>query len=124
MTSNFSHDHIAYNGQRVTFTCRITNSEILEWTSNEYIGTGGDRLQFLRIDPIGTIIKTSPTTVATLINSYTENRVTVMVSELHIIVSAHYAMSTVTCGNNGEGPHETINFQTVGKVHNDNIIII
>lgn len=122
LTHNLGGGGIAYNGQRITFLCTIVEYRediIMEWSSEQYIGTGGDVLQLTSDHPIGYTANDTwnPTTVATLISTSTRRSnvvVTVtVVSELQLIASARYPISNVSCGANGRGPVSTVTFQTI-----------
>ena len=55
LTSTLSGDRFICSGEVVIFTCTTRESPILEWFSEEYIGTGGDQLQ--RLEVIGVLIQ-------------------------------------------------------------------
>ena len=60
---------VAYEGEIVTFTCVTRNSGTIAWTSNDYIGTGGNRLELIAADPPGaTRLATTGLANATLIS--------------------------------------------------------
>jgi hypothetical protein len=82
-------------GQEVTITCETRGSQIIAWTSDEYIGRQGVQLEFLSIDPVGVTRRTS-SAVASLINNTNDNGVTVLVSQLRIIGALS---SSVACIN-------------------------
>lgn len=118
LNSTLSTRLIAYPGQEVVFTCETRNSLLLTWTSEDYIGSGGDRLETLFIDSPG--IKKSnsrnPSTFATLIMASKDSSgVRVIVSELHIIASSQFPVSSVTCRGSSSALNKTITFKTVRK---------
>lgn len=122
LTHNLGDDAVAYKGQRVTFRCTITVGRhiVITWSSDDYIGTGGDNLQLLSIDPEGqnTTNTRNPTTIAFLINTTRINRVITVISELQLTASELYPTSNVSCGINGGLLYgDTITFHTLpGKL--------
>ena len=117
LTHNLGDDAVAYKGQRVTFICMITAGRhiVITWSSDEYVGTGGDNLQLLSIDPEGqnTTNTRNPTTIAYLISITRSNGVITVVSELQLTASELYPTSNISCGINGGLLYgDTITFQT------------
>ena len=117
LNSTLSTRNIAYPGQQVIFTCVTRNTDILEWRSDEHIGRDGDSLQLLSIDSAGTVKSNTrnPSTFAVLVSVSVDNRVRVIVSELHIRVSSQFPVSSVTCGDSGLRTNSTIPFHISGK---------
>ena len=116
VTSNLIDGNIAYDNQTWIFRCITEGTSMtLTWTSDDYIGSGGDVLQFKSVHSPGRTASNSinPTTIATLINATTVNGVTVIKSELCIIASVQYSMSSVECRANIHGTPTTILFQTI-----------
>ena len=101
-------------GQRVTFTCEARDTSILEWHSDEYIGTGGDRIEILRSGDGRNETRLGGETVATTVSVNTYSGVTVIISQLHIMTSELIPTSSVMCATNGNGPRKTISFRTTG----------
>jgi hypothetical protein len=99
---------MAYNGQRVTFTCTINivvdHRIVIRWRSEDYIGTGvRDILQVTSDDPIGSTDNIS-TTEATLISgTRSNNGLITVVTELQLTASAMYPISHISCRAN-DGP--------------------
>ena len=117
MSSTLIDGHLAYPGQRVTFTCVTRNSTILEWRSNEHVGTDGDDIQIYSVGNRDNVTSvTIPTTYATRFSVTMENGVTVIVSRLFITASNRFPSSSVTCGINSLGPRQTISFNTTGMI--------
>ena len=83
---------MAYPEQQVMFTCVTRGTDILEWRSEEHIGTGGDSLQFLSIERPGDIKSKShnPSTVATLVSISMDSGDNEIVSNLHVIASSRF----------------------------------
>ena len=106
LTSTLNSTHITYPSMKITFTCTTRSSNIQEWYSSEYITSIDDRIQLHegRRSGIGRAAN------ATIISIGMENGSKVIVSELCIIVSSQFLMSTVSCGNNGIGMRKNISF--------------
>jgi hypothetical protein len=85
----------------------------LEWFSEQYIGTGRDRLQILSESDRNTSSKT-PDAVASRINVTRDDGIVVIVSELRIIASILHPNATVSCSS-GSPKKINITFQTVGE---------
>ena len=118
MSSTLNADQIAAPLQRIIFTCITRGSDILEWASEEYIGSGGARLQLLSIDCVerNEMSRINPNTTATCVSvSQTGDGTTVIVSQLMITASIDHPLATVACSNNGHGSRENITFQIIGK---------
>ena len=116
LNSTLIRGHLALPGQRVVFTCVIRNSTLLEWQSNDYIGINGDNIQIYSVGSrtLNVTSVTIPTTYATRVNVTVEDGVPVIVSQLFITASEQFPTSSVTCRINGQGPQETISFNTTG----------
>ena len=113
LSSTLIHGHLALPGQIVVFTCVTRNSSILEWQSDEHIGTDGDDIQIYSVGSrVNVTSVTIPTTYATRVSVTVENGVTVIVSQLLITASDRFPTSSVTCRINGQGPVKTISFNT------------
>jgi hypothetical protein len=118
LTHNLVGGNRAYDRQVVTFRCVITGVvRVINWRSEQYIGTGGDVLQLASADPPGQTASNSrnPTTVATLVSTSrsASGGVTTTVSELQITASSQYPSSSISCANNGDGPVSATVFQTL-----------
>ena len=115
MSSTLICGHLALPGQQVIFTCVVRNSTILEWQSNEHIGTDGDDIQIYSVGPRNNVTSvTIPTTYATRVSVTMENGITEIVSQLFITTADRFPTSSVTCGINTLGPRKTISFNTTG----------
>ena len=113
LNSTLNAEHVTYPQDIIIFTCTTRGSPILEWFSEEYIGTGGDRLQILSESDRNTS-SINPDAVATRISVTLENGIVVIVSELKILVSMQYPTATISCSN-GSCQKINITFQTVGE---------
>lgn len=70
----------------------------MAWTSDEYIGTGGQRLEFSAAEPVGTRYSAvgNNHTVAELESAVIDN---IIVSRLHIRIKSTYSIASVKCHN-------------------------
>ena len=114
LRSTLNDDQLVCSGKLLIFTCTTRGSPILEWFSEEYIGTGGDRLQILSGSDRNTS-SINPDVVATRINVTNDNGITVIVSELQIIASIKYPTATVSCSNGNLRSIQNITFRMFGK---------
>ena len=114
LESTLNADRLVCSGEVVIFTCTTKGSPILEWFSEEYIGTGRDRLQILSESDRNTS-SINPDAVATRINVTRDNGVIVIVSELRIMVSTKYPTATVSCSNGDQRSIQNITFRIFGK---------
>ena len=115
LNSTLNAEHVAHPQDIIIFMCTTRGSPILEWFSDEYIGTGGDRLQILSGSDRNTS-SINPDAVATRISVSTENGITVIVSELRVIASIRYPIATVSCSN-GAPKMNNVTFQTIGEYY-------
>ena len=114
LTSILNNELIAHPQEMVVFTCITRGSGILNWFSNEYIGSDGLPLQILSGGSTVTVPSNSnPNTVATRINVTTNGEI-VIISELRIVASAQYPTATVSCDNGDVQSRRSITFHTAG----------
>ena len=113
--STFYGVNFAYDGEMVTFTCVARNSTLIAWSSNEYIGSDGLRLEFASIERVGTN-RFAPNfgTTAQLVDSFREDGRVILVSQLNITVPSVYQISSITCHNIGMGTTAMTSFQLAG----------
>ena len=118
LNSTLIRGNLSYTQQRIIFTCVTRNSTILEWRSNQHIGTDGDDIQIYGVgNRVNVTSVTIPTTYATRVSVTIKNPgITVIVSQLFITASNRFPTSSVTCGINGQGPRQTISFNTIGTI--------
>ena len=89
------------------FTCVTVDSSSMAWSSEEYIGPGGDRLSlFIK----GTTRRASQHCSASLVERYVESGSTVLVSTLRIRVQPDIWTATITCHSVGTGEMQSITF--------------
>ena len=104
-------------GDRLNFICETRDSDILAWSSDEYIGQS-NLLEFLAIDDRGTSKSVYPNTTAILINTTHEHTgVLVIKCRLSITVLPsidHQAGHSVTCINVGVGTRNVTTFYLAG----------
>ena len=86
------------------------DTTLLEWYSDDYIGTNGDLIPISSGGPAR--IQTRGSTVATRVDTYNDIGITVIVSELYITASEQLSPSSVICGINSVGPRQVIDFIT------------
>ena len=106
-------------GDVLSFTCVTRDSPILTWSSDQYIGVGGEQLEILSIDSPGTtfVSMVDPSTVAVLTNTTDHNGTSIIMSQLSIIVlpSIVQEYHSITCSNVGIGTETSITLQLAGK---------
>ena len=105
-------------GDRLDFICETRDSDILAWSSDEYIGQS-NLLEFTAIDHHGTSRSAFPNTTAILIDTARErNGVLVIKCGLSITVLPsidHQAGHSVTCINVGVGTRNVTTFYLAGR---------
>ena len=97
----------------VNFTCTTIGSNIQEWYSSEYIRGVDDRIQLHEGRHSGRGRAANAMIINVVTNDAGEK---VIVSQLTLIVSTQFPVSTVTCGNNGHGMRESITFNIMGML--------
>ena len=102
----------AYDGETVRFNC-IAMGNSMAWSSDEYIGSDGNRLEFVSIEPKGTEYRAGQT-VATLISISNMNGSIMLKSQLQISVQSAFQISSIRCHNIGSDTVNTISFETNG----------
>ena len=116
LDSTLNGARIAYEGQRIIFTCVTRNSLILRWSSREYIGSGDSRLElFSSGSEVYVTNNVDTNTFARRITTYNDSGVPIIESELHIIASLQHPTATIICDNNGHGVNKNVTFQTIGE---------
>jgi hypothetical protein len=101
--------------QHVMFICETRGTEVMKWSSEHYIGVGGDFIEVSSLGEGRNQTRLRGKTIATRIEVYSDNGITVIVSQLHIIASEDFPISSVTCRINTRGPSDTIQFNITGK---------
>ena len=104
------------HGDRLVFTCTTRGSNLLSWTSDDYIGHNGGTLTLATVNSVR-----SPNsyTNATLFENRFDNGVQVLISQLQIIVQPNFFSSSVTCRNAITGEEQTANFTPIGMYTRD-----
>ena len=105
--------YFAYVGETVTFTCMTRGSNIIAWSSDEYTGLDGNRLEFIPVDVEGATQRVGQT-VATLINVSRVEGEVILVSQLQISVLFMFQVSSITCHGLDNDAVNTISFLTAG----------
>lgn len=106
---------VVYDGEIVNFTCVTRNSSIIAWSSDDYIGTQGTRLELIAAESLGTTkIASTGLANATLISVNESTPERILVSMLRIRITSRYQSSSVTCHSVGTGGSDTIKFYMAG----------
>ena len=115
INSTISSERPVCPGNQVNFTCETRGSDIIAWTSEEYISplTGGTRIEFSAFD-VGVIRRIDKNTVATLVSA-AEN-ISSLISLLTIKVSPLYQNPSITCLHVGRLINATVSFVVPGKL--------
>ena len=89
---------VAYVGETVVFTCMVRGSNSMAWRSDEYIGTGVQRLELSAGDAIGTnyTAVANNQTIATLVDATINEFI---ISRLQITIRPDYQIASVQCLN-------------------------
>ena len=106
---------IAYTDEAVIFTCVVRGSNSIAWTSEEYIGTGGQRLELSAAEPIGTRYYAvgNNQTVTELISATIDE---IIVSQLRIRIKSNYSIASVLCHNINAGTESSTTFLLAGII--------
>ena len=106
---------IAYTDEMVVFTCVVRRSNSMAWTSEEYIGTGGQRLELSAAEPVGTRYSAvgNNQTVAELISARIDE---IIVSQLHIRIKSNYSIASVLCHNINADTENSTTFLLAGII--------
>ena len=85
----------------------------MAWTSEEYIGTGGQRLEFSAAERPGSTNSAvgNSQTVAVLISAMVDE---IIVSELRIRIRPNYPSASVRCHNINAGTASSVEFLLAG----------
>jgi hypothetical protein len=104
---------VAYVDEMVVFSCIVRGSNSMAWTSNEYIGTGGQRLEFSAAEPAGTRLSAvgNSQTTAVLINATIDE---IIISQLRIMIQSNSPTASVRCHNINAGTNSSIEFLLAG----------
>ena len=89
INSKISSERPVCPGDQINFTCETRGSDIIAWTSEEYINSGGARVAFTFLD-VGTITKSNQNTVATLVSADNINGIRTLISRLTIKLKCHH----------------------------------
>lgn len=104
---------VAFIDEMVVFTCVVRESNSMAWTSEEYIGTGGQRLELSAAEPVGTSYSAvgNTQTVATLVSATIDE---IIVSQLRIRIKSNNPTASVQCHNINAGTNTSIEFLLAG----------
>ena len=109
LNSTLTGAHTALPEQEVVFTCITRHSDVLQWSSNEYISSEGRSIQIYHNSTLWKGVS-GGNACAMLVSTTIENGVIVMVSELRITVSTQYPTATVQCDDNDHRSKQNITF--------------
>ena len=114
IASNVSEGETVCPGQTVTFTCVTRGALFVQWVSEDYIGNGD--IQVSETIPFNQRVQRSGNrnVFATLVNRTVEDRILVLVSQLHVIVSSVPLTPSVTCINDFDTTRKTSTFRVQG----------
>ena len=117
MNSTLRQGLYACPGDRLNFICETRDSQVLAWSSDEYIGQN-QQIEFLSIEREGTARPSSvdPNTVAMLTNVSQQNGILMIKCNLSITVlqSISHQGHSVTCINVGVGTQNVTTFYLAG----------
>ena len=106
---------IAYVNEMVIFTCVVRGSNSMAWTSDEYIGIGGQRLEISTAEAVGTRYSAAAVgnsqTVAELVSARIDE---IIVTKLHIRIRSNYQTASVQCHNINAGTMNSTTFLLAG----------
>ena len=101
---------VAFTNENVVFTCVARGSNHMGWSSDEYIGTGGRRLEFISTNAPGTN-RTSGDTRAQLVSASVDQFI---ISQLFISIVSSIPVASVQCQNIGAGTMTFRSFELAG----------
>ena len=102
-------EYVTYPQERVYFTCTTTGTNIQEWYSSEYITGVDDRIQLHEGRHSGRGRAANAMIISVSTNELGEKVIT---SQLSLVALTQYPVATVSCGNDGYGTRENIEFST------------
>lgn len=116
LTNTLNERSTAYNGQEITFTCTTRDSQILSWSSDDYIGRG-IQLEFIAVDRTSSSIQSTvnSNTTATLVSVNDDNGIVILESTLRIIASSRFPSSSINCHHIGSGQTNSSTIQVTGE---------
>ena len=104
VTLNTTSGNSVRPGDNVTFMCTTIDSSIIAWSSDEYIGRGGLRLQLSAVTQRDKSQVSPDTVTAILLNSSNNSEGDiVLTSALSLIARGTPYIISVTCINTGSG---------------------
>ena len=98
LTSNLREGQRACVGEMLMFTCTVTGTDFLAWSSEAYIGANNAQLEFLSSDQEGKVLNGSSSS-AMLVDVSGEGATRILLSTLRIRVLATPTTFVVTCLN-------------------------
>lgn len=117
MNCNLRQGLYACPGDRLNFTCETRDSQVLAWSSDEYIGQN-QQIEFLSFETEGTVRHSSvdPSIVAMLTNVSQQNGTMMIKCNLSITVleSISHQKHSIACINVGIGTQDVTTFYLAG----------
>ena len=112
VTLNITSGTIVRPGDNVTFTCTTINSSIIAWSSEEYIGRGGVRLDLSAV----THSESSQISTATavLLNTGSNGEGAIVLTSALSLIAKGIPYISVTCINIGRETNSTITQNVLG----------
>ena len=116
LLSSLGDGESACPAEKVIFNCTVTESRILIWSSNEYIGTGGIQLEFSTANRIGDKVtsQVNQNVFATLTNIINNGETIKLQSELHIVSNQSSVVSCLTV-NTGSRRSRNLDVLSIGR---------
>ena len=109
--------NIVRPGDNITFICTTIGSSIIAWSSDEYIGIGGVRLELFAFTTSRESSQISTATAILLNTTYNSEGDIVLTSTLSLIAMGIPYIS-VTCVNIGRETNSTITQNVLGMFNN------
>ena len=114
VTLNITSGTIVRPGDNVTFMCTTIGSSIIAWSSDEYIGRGGVRLELFANATSRESSQISNATAVLLSTTYNSEGDIVLTSALSLVVMETPYNISVTCVNIGRETNSTIRLNVLG----------
>ena len=106
---------------QITFTCVTNGSASHAWSSDEYIGQGGAQLELASYHDPGRMARNWASPIGTqailVSKEIEENEIQgILESQLNIVVTSDYQITTINCLHVDTGSQETTRFQLLGML--------
>ena len=115
LRSSLNHDdNYSFPGDTVRFTCKTTGSQVLEWHSVEYIGSGFLRLTTADEEGAQGLRQVNPNVMLVLVSAEVVGGIQILKSQLTITVTSDHPNPSITCGAH-DSTNATISFIVLPK---------